>query len=222
MNIKKTLQQLSLNELASIHLDLHGHRQEIADGWIQSSMGILATDLTQSKGRIHTAFYSPLYGSFALLDQIGEIYANTSIAPCPNPAASGIKKALYYFGGMQFDCDEMKALYALRNALVHNGSILTRGLFDNKKNTWKGPFYRFRWNKRLEKPISLPKELWNGDFQNLDSDCDTEINVDLICKLALNCVTHAKELLTANRLEISVKDGEIELYHRFLLHITVD
>lgn len=214
----KTLQQLTLQELASIHLDQYGHPCQLADGWIQSGMGFLVTEIQQSLPRVYTGFFSPLYGAFALLDQIGEIYKNTAMADCGNDAASGIKKALYYFGGMPFDSDEVKALYGLRNALMHNGSLLYRGRFDKKTNAWDGPFHRFRWNKSLEGPVKLPGSPWDGVLDNLTPRCTTEINVAKICELAIASVGAAKRALENNALGISLKEGEQELYYRYLHH----
>jgi hypothetical protein len=214
----KTLQQLTLQELASIHLDQYGHPHQLADGWIQSGMGFLVTEIQQSLPRVYTGFFSPLYGAFALLDQIGDIYKNTAMPDCGNDAASGIKKALYYFGGMDFDNDEVKALYGLRNALMHNGSLLYRGRFNKKTNTWDGPFHRFRWNKTLSKSIKLPISPWDGVLDNLNSDCTTEISVVKICELAIDSVAVAKKALDNNTLSISLQEGEKELYYRYLHH----
>ena len=216
--ITKTLQQLTLQELASIHLDQYGHPRQLADGWIQSGMGFLVTEIQQSLPRVYTGFFSPLYGAFALLDQIGEIYKNTAIPDCGNDAASGIKKSLYYFGGMPFDSDEVKALYGLRNALMHNGSLLYRGRFNQKTNVWDGPFHRFRWNKSLQGPIKLPVSPWDGVLDHLTPLCTTEINVAKICELAIESVAAARMALDNNALAISLKEGEKELYYRYLHH----
>lgn len=214
----KTLEQLSLHDLASIHLDLYGHRKQLADGWIESGMGHLATEIQQSLPRVYTGFFSPLYGAFALLDQIGEIYANKALPPCGNDAASGIKKALYYFGGMPFDNTEVKALYGLRNALMHNGSLLYRGRFNDKKSVWEGPFHRFRWNKELGVPVKLPAVVWDGNLATLGAINSTEINVSKICELALSSVQAARDALEIGNLEIQIKEGEAELYYRYLYH----
>ena len=214
----KTLEQLSLQELAAVHLDVYGHRQQLADGWIEGGIGHLVTEIQQSLPRDYTGFFSPLYGAFALLDQIGEIYVNKAMPPCGNDAASGIKKALYYFGGMPFDNDEVKALYGLRNALMHNGSLLYRGRFNDKKNLWEGPFHRFRWNKSLSKPVQLPATPWDGVLTTLSPASTTQINVRLICKLAIDSVSNAKEALKAGNLDIRVREGEPEIYYRYLFH----
>jgi hypothetical protein len=214
----KKLDQLTLLELASIHLDQYGHPRQLADGCIQSGMGFLVGEIQHTRHQVYAGFFSPLYGAFALLDQIGEIYKNTALPDCGNEAASGIKKSLYYFGGMSFDSDEVKALYGLRNALMHNGSLLYRGRFDQKKNTWDGPFHRFRWNKSLATPIKLPAFQWDGELDHLTPACTTEINVAKICELAIASVAAARRSLESNTLGISLKEGEKELYYRYLHH----
>jgi len=50
--ITKTLQQLTLQELASIHLDQYDHRRQLADVWIQSGMWFLVTEIQQSLPRV--------------------------------------------------------------------------------------------------------------------------------------------------------------------------
>lgn len=214
----KTLQQLTLNELASIHLDYHGHPRKLADGWIQSGMGFLVTEIQHSLSQMYSGFFSPLYGAFALLDQVGEIYVNTALPRCDNDAASGIKKALYYFGGMHFDNDkiQIRALYGLRCALMHDGSLLYRGLYDKKKGIWKSPFHRFRWNQELTEPVKLPLVAWNGSLDTLSPANTTEINVAKICELAIDAVDAAKSALASGNLDINVKEGEKELYYRYL------
>ena len=214
----KTLQQLTLQELASIHLDTYAGRHSLADGWIESGMGHLVTEIEQSIPRVDTGFFSPLYGAFALLDQIGDIYSDRSMAPCSNADASGIKKALYFFGGMTFDGPEMKALYGLRNALVHDGSLVYRGRFDHRSSAWRGPFHKFRWNKNLKEPIKLPREQWDGTMTNLGPDVTTEINVREICRLSISSVRKATSALKKGNLDIHVREGEIELYYRYLFH----
>lgn len=212
----KTLNQLTLQELAAIHLDQYGHPTQLKDGWIESGMGHLVTEIQQSLPRVYTGFFSPLYGAFALLDQVGEIYINKSLPDCGNNAASGIKKALYYFGGMPFNSDEVKALYGLRNSLMHNGSLLYRGRF--KDGAWEGPFHRFRLNKKLTVPVKLPSEPWDGILDNLSAKNTTEINVSEICNLAIDVISKARSALQNGSLDISLMEGEKELYYRYLHH----
>lgn len=211
------LQQLTLQELAKLHLVVYGNPKALADGFIISGMGLLVTEIQQSRFREYTGFYSPLYGAFALLDQIGEIYSNGKLPPCPNYHASGIKKALYYFCGMDYDCGEMMALYGLRNALVHDASLVYRGRYNEKQGKWMGPFHQYRWNKQLDVPLKLPETAWDGDLRNINNKA-TEISVRKICDLAINAVLTAQELLETGDLVIHLKEGQIELYYRYLFH----
>lgn len=213
----KKLNELTLEELAEIHLDLYGNPITLADGYMLSGMGLLVTEIQQSLPRTYTGFFSPLYGAFALLDQIGDIYINKKLSICPNTHASGIKKALYYFCGMTYDSDEMKALYGLRNALMHDGSLIYRGRYDENQAKWKGPFHRYRWNKDLSIAIKLPATAWDGDLAKANH-ATTEINVREICQLALTGVKEAVNLLKSGDLDIHVREGEIELYYRYLFH----
>lgn len=212
----KTLQQLTIEELAHIHLDIHGLPTMLASGWIVSNMGGLVTEILQSRGQLNTRIFSPLYGSFALLDQIGSCYTNLSMPSCPNANASGIKKALYYFGGMPYDGDEMKALYGLRNSLMHDGSILYRGRYEG--GAWKGPFHHFILGSQSVKIVELPATPWDGNLQNLTFAHRTRINQRAFTDLAIEAVRNARALLAAGKLGFTLVEGEIELYYRYLFH----
>lgn len=214
----KTLQELTLQELASVHLHPYYHPISIADGLIWSSLGPLVTEIQQSRSMIVTGFFSPLYGAFALLDQIGSVYSNTARQDLINEKASGIKKALYYFGGMAFDSDEMKALCSLRNSLVHDGSLLCRGKYDQRQSRWKGPFYRFSHCKELKSPVKPSLAAWDGNLNNISSAVTTEINTREISELSIKAVYSARKCLEDGTLSIDLKEGEIELFYRYLNH----
>jgi hypothetical protein len=216
----KTLQELTLQELASIHLDTYGNPQTLADGHIQSGMGYLITEIQQSLPRVYTGFFSPLYGAFALLDQIGEIYTNSEKEVCSNSYASGIKKALYYFADMELDSGEMLALYGLRNSLMHDGSLLFRGRFNEQQSRWTGPFHKYQWNKELGVAVALPDIPWDGNLNSIGVENTTMINVREICNLAIQSVQAARDVMNRGHLGISLHDGEIELYYRYLFHQT--
>lgn len=211
----KNLNQLTLTELADIHLSKFDHRKQLKDGWIQSGMGLLAVDMSQSLPRVDTGFFSPLYSAFSLLDQIGEIYSDTRKGTV-NPEASGIKKALFYFCNQTFNDDVTQALYGLRNSLMHNGSLIYRGRFE--KGAWKGPFHWFAWDKTLTDPLQLPATPWDGILDNLKHENRTKINVSAICSIALQAIDNARLALDAGKLGITIGEGEQELYYRYLFH----
>lgn len=214
----KTLQELTIHELASVHLHPYYHPISIADGLIWSGLGPLVTEIQQSRSMVVTGFFSPLYGAFALLDQIGNVYSNTARRDPINERASGIKKALYYFGNMAFDSNEMKALYCLRNSLVHDGSLLYRGRYDQKQSQWKGPFYRFSHNKELTSPVKLPTVAWDGNLENISRATTTEINTREISMLSIEAVYSARSCLEDGTISINLNEGEIELFYRYLNH----
>ncbi|MBL4713936.1 MAG: hypothetical protein JKY64_05380 [Alcanivorax sp.] len=56
---KKKLHELTLEELADIHLDLYGNPVTVADGYMISSMGLLVTEIQQSLPRMYTGFFRP-------------------------------------------------------------------------------------------------------------------------------------------------------------------
>jgi hypothetical protein len=119
---------------------------------------------------------------------------------------------------MVFDCDEMKALYGLRNSLMHDASLMYRGRYDATQSMWRGPFHRYRWNKDLTAPVQLPSMPWDGSLDTINSTNTTEINVREICQVALRGVKKAENLLKSGELGINILEGEIEIYYRYLFH----
>lgn len=75
----KTLRQLTIELLAHIHLDLHGLPTTLAGGWIVSGLEGLVTEILQSRSQLNARIFSPVHGSFALLDQIGSCYTTLSM-----------------------------------------------------------------------------------------------------------------------------------------------
>lgn len=211
---KKTLQELTKEELAEIHLSHDESGFKLSDGFIQTSLYAITLEMTQARGMHNTRIFSPLYCAFAILDQLGEAYENTLMIPC-NADASGIKKSLYYFSSWEFDSHEMKALYGLRNCMMHNASMLYRGQQD-KHGNWKGPFHRFILGEKHRHLIEIPKSPWSGNLADLTYRKFTKINQRAITELALDAIRNAKILLQRNRLLVKLQEQEI--YEMFLFH----
>ncbi len=117
---------------------------------------------------------------------------------------------------MSFDSDEMKALYGLRNSLMHDRSILYRGRFEAGK--WKGPFHHFILGSKSVNIVELPVVLWDGNLATLTPAHRTKINQHAFTELAISAVRTAKQLLNDGDLGFSLTEGEIELYYRYLFH----
>lgn len=213
----KTLTELSLEELAYLHLDDFDHPWELKDGLIRSALPGLIAEVRKTRTNDRTRIFSPLYGCFALLDQIGSVYQNLELPACANENASGIKKALYYFCGFPEDSDDVKAIYGLRNALMHDGSMLYRGRWQDGK--WKGPFHYFRLGSESELVVEMPQQSWNGKLEDLRMNVHaTLINQSLLADVALNAVSVARGLLQDGKLKIRLGEGPIELYYKYLFH----
>lgn len=118
---------------------------------------------------------------------------------------------------MQYDSDEMKALYGLRNSLMHDGSILYRGRYESGR--WKGPYHHFILGSDNQNIVELPPTPWDGDLEKLTSAHRTKINQRAFTDLAINAVSVARQLLENGNLGFSLVEGKIELYYRYLFHI---
>lgn len=214
---RKPLVDLSIEELAYLHLDDVDLPRVVADGSIRSSIAGLVAEIRKTQSIDAARIFSPLYGAFALLDQIGSTYQNKTRAPYKDASASGIKKALYHFCGFPENSEEVKAIYGLRNSLMHDGSVLFRGRLKDGK--WTGPFHHFRLGSKASNIVEMPKQAWNGKLEDLDpSKHATLINQSRLTEVAVNAVGQARRLLMSGDLGIDVGEGGIELYYKYLFH----
>ncbi|WP_183007364.1 hypothetical protein [Achromobacter sp. UMC71] len=124
-----------------------------------------------------------------------------------NPAWSGIKKALHHFSHIPGDSDECKALYGLRNALVHNGSIATRGRLDSAGNA-QGPFHRFSFETRGAggSVVEFPPTPWDGAWGKAPY---TVLNKDRFYDLVEEVVRNVKGLFINGGLQVRITSDEL-------------
>ncbi|MFP3549686.1 hypothetical protein SB861_03090 [Paraburkholderia sp. SIMBA_049] len=218
MNLtNKKLQELTIDELAAVHLSVHGPIH-LADGLLHSGISTLVREIRHTRSADNSRIYSPVLGAFALLDQIGTCYSDKTVAAYADANASGIKKALYYFAGMGQNTADVKAVYGLRNALMHDGSLLYRGRFDAKANAWTGPFHHFMFGRTHANLVEHPNQPWDGHLTTLNSSNYTKVNQDKLTDLAIDVLGKARGQLDAGNLNINIQGGPIELYYKYLFH----
>ncbi|HKH21333.1 MAG TPA: hypothetical protein VKB53_10725 [Gammaproteobacteria bacterium] len=123
----KTAAKFSFGKLPSkkiIDMHLFDDVSYIEEGQVLSTLKVMQMESAHANSLRYSENLLPLLGSFAILDQLGNSYSNSVKRRYRNPHASGIKKCLYYFADKDEDDLEIKAIYALRNALVHKCSLV--------------------------------------------------------------------------------------------------
>ena len=212
------LASLSINDLADVHLSTSATPKQVDEGFLYSSLPGLALETNQAHGISNVAIFSPLLTAFAILDQLGCSYKPTSAAPYFPANASGVKKALHYFCGLAQGCDELEALFGLRNSFIHDGSTLSRGR-QKDDGTWKGPFHVFRLDRdpNAAALVKLPHIPWDMSWAIPPPLFNgfTIVYSRVLSRAALDAVEKASRLLHANSLEVIVKDP-LELFHKYL------
>ena len=134
---------------------------------VYTTLQLVEVEMRQSRGLRNTANYAPLLTGFALLDQIGGCYADTAQPPHPN-RGSAIEHALYYFMGFNPQGPEVQAIYALRNGMVHEGSLTCK--------TKSQAHYIFRYDSSLTSAIQLAPTPWDGEAATLGMSTTTLVN----------------------------------------------
>jgi len=205
----KTLQELSLKELAFIHLNGRDC-SEIKGELLHSILPVVIREIRHAKFQIYSQNFLPLAAAFTVLDQLGFCYSRNDMATFSSNNASAIKKSLYYFCGFGDNDQDTKALYALRNSFLHTSSLLSKGEWTNQPN------YRFVFDRKCETMIKHPQINWDGDFNNLQTNMTTYINPDSVVEMVEDTIHKALELLFEDKLVVTCADGEAEFYYRFL------
>jgi hypothetical protein len=137
----------------------------------------------------------------AALDQLGNCYDVTGVT-CDYK--NGIKRALALFGGL--GREEIKILYGLRNALVHNVSLLH--ISDRSDSPSMGFTIHDFPSKVIHETqsaiISAPTENWDGELTNLSETHFAKISLQGLRDLVSASISCAKDLLQKGRIEMNL------------------
>jgi len=156
-------------------------------------------------------------GYMALLDQIGKCFKPKD---ADNVAGNSYKKALKYFEKMNgMNDDDINALYALRNALMHDFSLSNveprdpyKDDFSPKKN---GKHYIFSGTTDSDKIVEHAKEPWNGKYKDMKPENETQINLKRFGDMVEEIYEELIELYDEDNLEIALAGGADELIKRY-------
>lgn len=197
----KELKDLSIHELVYIYLDCFLGKTKLKDCTVYSCLYDLVENNRASYSNVRTKIYTPLLGSFIILDQLGSIFSDIS-----NPSQNGINIILNLFG---YDEKTIKYLISLRNGLMHDGSLTSMAQYPNQYNTI------FRLSPDLDKTIELSANDWDGVFQNDLSQYISKINSKSFFEDVLIIIELSKKELLNQKLSLRIS-SEIEFFYKFL------
>ena len=202
-------EELTAQEISFIHLDTSYGAYTLEACRTRSMLSIIMEGIQMTMVNDRAKNLMPVMSLMSILDQLGICYNNTDKSE--TTLGNGIKRALYYFGDFDQSDDTIKVLYALRNGLLHNISLVSKNQFKADEN------YFFRYNTEIEEIYQPADELWNGDFSNLDLDKNvTLINPKNLKLLTDKCLERARQLNMENKLQIRLDGGLPELFYSYL------
>ena len=199
----KSYSDLSIQELAYIYLNVNWNHTTLKDKRISTSLYDLVENTRASYNNNRTRVYTPLLGSFILLDQLGSIFSDPS-----NPSPNGIDIILRLYG---YDEKTIQYLIALRNGLMHDGSLISLARPDRPKqyNTI------FRLDPSLERTVNFAAVDWDGVFQESLNQYISTINSKKFFDEVLDIISLCKDALLTNSLSLKITDKN-EFFHKFL------
>ncbi|MAF75993.1 MAG: hypothetical protein CMF17_09095 [Idiomarinaceae bacterium] len=163
----KPFTDLSLKELAFVHLNCHRDWLRVKGGTLCSNLSLVIREIRHAKFQTYSRSFLPVAAAFTVLDQIGFCYSRSDIPVFSNSNASPIRKSLYYFGGLGDNDRDTKALYAIRNSFLHTSSLLSTAIRSNQ------PSYNFVFDRKLSSLIQHPQSGRDGDFITLKPEMAT-------------------------------------------------
>jgi hypothetical protein len=141
-----------------------------------------------------------------ILDQIGKCYRPKTKKEIMGLQA--IERTLSYFTSLT--SDEIKAIYALRNAFFHDFSLYNRNSLDGKlQHTFTVD------NHPTNKVVKLPLKTWDGQMCSRNSENNTYINLKTLGDLVEEIYQKLILLESNNELALELVGGETELTDRY-------
>lgn len=198
-----------LSEEALTYIHLHADSPIITmDYSIISTLAVTRREVRSAITNDYSKNILPIMGMCAIIEQLGEAYKRIDLPVYPHTKASSFKKALYYFNNQSVDNDFAKALYGLRNGIVHNASFYSPG-----KNTQ--PHYIFAYTDSLQNVITPSTSPWDANFNNIHTDYFTMVNPNALLELIEDCLNTVKQASAAGNLKIALSGGKNELIFRY-------
>ena len=145
---------------------------------------------------------------FSILDQIGTCYKPKY---CELIQGNSIEKALWYFSPLSVE--EIRALYALRNAFIHDFSLFNH----NRRHPDLQHYFRVD-NHPTNAVLILPHVKWDGKLQNRNKANQTYVNLRALGDLVEDVYLRLLACHERYDLEIILKNGYLEILERYIFY----
>ncbi|HHA1932536.1 hypothetical protein ACLEYI_21995 [Enterobacter ludwigii] len=200
----KDIENLNIYELAYVHLSTITSKTKLLKCFLSSSLYDLRETLIASFNNTRTNQYVPLMTSFAILDQLGELYTPPGKS---SKKQNGIKRCLEM--NTSLTKNDIESLVSLRNGLLHNGSLVCEAQNSKQTNVV------YRLSKTEPNLIKHSTIIWDGVYRDEMKDYISIVNLLKMKELVLQIHEDNFNHLINNKLIININDPK-EFYFRFL------
>lgn len=200
------IDQFSLDDVVYCHLSRRSW-EPYRDGTIHTTLDAIEMEMRQSRGAQITSRYVPLLAAFSIIEQLGDCYVNGNLRRHPD-RGGGVERGLYYFANYPAMSSEVKALYALRNGLVHAGSLTSVDQGSEKR-------YIFRYDREMRDTIALAETEWDGQVSTVSRKVVTRVNPRVFTDQISSAISRVRDLYfyDHDNLRVIAQKGVILINH---------
>lgn len=181
------------------------------DIWCRSAVSLLLAETKSASLRRYSGELLPLLGALSALDQYGTCYAPVpSILPKGLSSKSGVIKSAHNFLSITVDSKDSDALYAIRNSLMHQSSLISVDVVKKVKNFW------FEIDNNIDEIFVHAATPWDGIYSSRSESNRTLVNSRKILDLAFELTKILKEKHKLGQLSLDLKGGLEELLTNYV------
>lgn len=174
--------------------------------WHKSTVSLLLAETKHTSLSANGGKLLPLLGALSAMDQFGTCYDPfPPIFPPGMSSKSSIIKSAHNFLNIPVNTPDSDALYALRNSLMHQSSLISVGTQKTPKHYW------FEIDNTIEPLFKHAETAWDGQFNTRNSKNRTLVNASKVLNLAFTLTTTLKEKLEKRELKLILPGGLKEL-----------
>ncbi|MGV1870751.1 hypothetical protein [Agrobacterium rosae] len=208
---EKYFEDFDLEDIVYAHLV--GHDVMSKDHVIRSTLREMKGSMQHAHTNIATKNFVPLLCAFSILDQLADCYKYNDkpdhpINPSNNKEYAGVLRALYYFLDVPALSKEAHALYALRNAMMHDAAFVGKNL--------KGDWYFFRYDHDMQSLINTAATSWDGDASTISEKTTTLVNPRRLTDQISAALDKLFRTFIENRSNVKELQSSSDIRHKFL------
>ncbi len=217
MNFSLPTDPHELEWLTQVAIDAHcqvnsSARFSLGHGvWCNSAVSLLLGETKSASLKKYSGTLLPLLGALSALDQYGACYSpETVIFPTEYSKKSGIIKSAHNFLNIPVNSRDSDALYAIRNSLMHQSSLISVDIVKNVKNFW------FEINNKIGGIFSHATIPWDGVYSSRCEENRTLVNSEKILGLAYKLVKTLIKDHQEGKLRLALGGGLEELLSNYV------